>query len=139
HQLRLALASVHGETPRRLKLYNASNFFEPRAVPPADLPAIASLAGDFEVVTVECHPRLLLASDAWAAFAGSLRGRLEVAMGLETVHPDASARLGKQMTLADYDAACLRLRAAGVGVRSFVLLGAPFVPAPDAVAWTVRG
>jgi radical SAM enzyme (TIGR01210 family) len=138
HQLRLALASVHGETPRRLKLYNASNFFEPRAVPPADLPALAALAADFEVVTVECHPRLVLASDAWAAFAGALRGRLEIAMGLETVHPDASARLGKQMTLADYDAACLRLRAHGVGLRAFVLLGAPFVPASEAVAWTVR-
>ena len=138
HQLRLALASVHGETPRRLKLYNASNFFEPRAVPPADLPALAALAAGFEVVTVECHPRLVLASHAWVAFAGALRGRLEIAMGLETVHPDASARLGKQMTLAEYDAACLRLRAQGVGLRAFVLLGVPFVPAGEAVAWTVR-
>jgi archaeosine synthase beta-subunit len=137
-QLRLALASVHGAAPRRIKLYNASNFFEPRAVPPADLPAIASLVADFEVVTVECHPRLVLAGDAPAAFAASLRGRLEVAMGLETVHPDAAARLGKQMTLADYDAACARLCADGIGIRAFVLLGAPFVPAAEAVAWTVR-
>jgi archaeosine synthase beta-subunit len=139
HQLRVALASVHGTAaPRRVKLYNASNFFEPRAVPPADLPVIASLVADFEVVTVECHPRLVLSGDACDAFAASLRGHLEVAMGLETVHPDASARLGKQMTLADYDAACARLRARGLGIRAFVMLGAPFVPASETVVWTVR-
>jgi radical SAM enzyme (TIGR01210 family) len=137
-QLRLALASVHGTAPRRVKLYNASNFFEPRAVPPTDLTAIASLVADFEVVTVECHPRLVLAGDAPAAFASALRGRLEVAMGLETVHPDAVGRLGKQMTLADYDAACARLRGDGIGIRAFVLLGAPFVPAVETVDWTVR-
>ncbi|MET0556540.1 MAG: radical SAM protein [Vicinamibacteria bacterium] len=137
-QLRLALASVHGAAPERIKLYNASNFFETRAVPAADLPAIASLVADFQVVTVECHPRLVLAGEGPAVFAASLRGRLEVAMGLETVHPDAAARLGKQMTLADYDAACAHLRARGIGIRSFVLLGAPFVPAAEAVAWAVR-
>lgn len=138
YQLRVALASVHGEAPRRVKLYNASNFFEARAVPTADLPVIASLVADFEVVTVECHPRLVLAGDVCEAFAASLRGRLEVAMGLETVHPDASARLGKQMAVADFDAACARLRARGLGIRAFVLLGAPFVPASEAVDWTVR-
>lgn len=138
HQLRLALASVHGAAPARIKLYNASNFFEPRAVPAADLPAIASLVADFEAVTVECHPRLVLAGDDCARFAERLRGRLEVAMGLETVHPDASGRLGKAMAIADYDAACDRLTADGIGIRSFVLLGAPFVPASDAAAWTLR-
>jgi radical SAM enzyme (TIGR01210 family) len=138
NQLRLALASVHGTPPQRVKLYNASNFFDPRAVPPADRPRIASLVADFEVVTVECHPRLVLGGDEAAAFAHVLRGRLEVAMGLETVHPDAAARLDKQMTLADYDAACARLRGAGIGIRAFVLLGAPFVPASERVLWTLR-
>ena len=41
--------------PQRLKLYNASNFFDPRAVPPEDLPAIARLAAPFVGVTVESH------------------------------------------------------------------------------------
>jgi radical SAM enzyme (TIGR01210 family) len=138
HQIRQALASVHGTPPARVKLYNASNFFEPRAVPPDDLRAIASLCADFAAVTVECHPRLVLGGDACARFAGELRGRLEVAMGLETVHPDAAARLDKQMTVGDFDAACARLSSHGIGIRAFVLLGAPFVPAAEAVSWTVR-
>ena len=31
-----------------------------------------------------------------------LRGQLEVALGLETVHPEVLARLNKQMTLDDF-------------------------------------
>jgi len=43
------------------KLYNASNFFDPRAVPPEDDAAIAALLQPFDRVTVECHPRLVAA------------------------------------------------------------------------------
>lgn len=138
HQIRLSLGSVHGLPPQRVKLYNASNFFDRRAVPESDLPAIGALVAGFDVVTVECHPRLVLAGDACAAFARALGGHLEVAMGLETVHPDAVGRLDKQMPVADFDAACDLLRAQEIGVRAFVLLGAPFVPAPETMAWTLR-
>jgi uncharacterized Fe-S cluster-containing MiaB family protein len=42
------------------------------------------------------------------------------------------------MTLADFDTAAERLRAAGIPMRAFVLLGAPFVPPGEAVEWAVR-
>ena len=123
-----------------LKLYNASNFFDPRAVPPADLPEIADLAGPFSRVVVECHPRLVLGAGAelWRRFADLLDGRLEVAMGLETVHPEAFEGLGKGMKLEDFARAAAALRAEGVDVRAFVLVGAPRVPAEEAVEWAVR-
>jgi radical SAM enzyme (TIGR01210 family) len=137
-QLRLALAdeAVRAANPRRIKLYNASNFFEPRAVPPADLPALARLVAAFAGVTVESHPRLV--SAACFEFARSVGGRLEVAMGLETIHPRAWPRLGKQASPDDFAAAAARLREAGLGVRAFVLVGAPFVPAQESVEWAVR-
>ena len=136
-QLRAALAEA-GPSPRpaAAKLYNASNFFDERAVPAADDEEIAGLLGDFARVTVECHPRLV--GERCLRFARRLAGRLEVAMGLETVHPEALARLGKGMTLEDFDGAAARLARAGVGVRAFVLVGAPFVPAAEAVEWAVR-
>ena len=122
--------------PPRLKLYNASNFFDPRAVPPQDLPAIARLAAPFAGVTVESHantigPRTLV-------FARELGGRLEVAMGLETIHPAASTQINKRLDLARFDSAARFLAEAEIDLRVFVLLGAPHVPIDETVAWTVR-
>ena len=113
------------------KLYNASNFFDPRAVPPDDDTPIASLLQPFDRVTVECHPRLV--GRRCLEFADRICGRLEVAMGLEAADAAALARLNKGMTLDDFDAAAARLTSAGIGLRAFVLLPAPFVPAARGV------
>lgn len=128
---------------RAIKLYNASNFLDDRAVPPEDDAAIAERSAAFPRVVVECHPRLVLSPRGdrrWRAFAGALAGRgsrLEVAMGLETIHPRAQPRLGKSMELGDFERAAARLTGAGVAVRAFVLVGAPFVPADEAAEWAV--
>lgn len=137
-QIEKALA-VAGPIPHgaQIKLYNASNFFEPRAVPPEDDEAIAALLAPFAQVVVECHPRLV--GPRAERFAERLAPRrLQVAMGLETIHPQALPRLRKAMTLDDFAAAAARLRAIGCGVRAFVLVGAPYVPADEAAEWAVR-
>jgi uncharacterized Fe-S cluster-containing MiaB family protein len=54
--------------------------------------------------------------------------RLEVAMGLETVHPDALERLHKRMTVDQFADAASRLVRSGVTVRVFLLIAPPFVP-----------
>ena len=118
-----------------IKLYNASNFFDARAVPPADDVSIAALLQPFDRVTVECHPRLV--GRRCLEFADRIPGRLEIAMGLETADPAALARLNKGMTLGDFDLAAARLARAGIGLRVFVLLAAPFVPAARAVESTL--
>jgi radical SAM enzyme (TIGR01210 family) len=135
-QLDRALAAHTGPTPDRLKLYTASNFFDRRAVPPEDLDDLARLAAPFGAVTVESHASTV--GDAAAAFARRLRGRLEVAMGLETIHPEATSRLNKRLDLDRFDRAARRLRSDGIELRAFVLLGAPHVPACESVAWTTR-
>jgi len=136
-QIRKALAAAEPPTgPVAVKLYNASNFFEPRAVPPDDEAEILELVAPFSRVTVECHPRLI--GDHCLRFAERLTGSLEVAMGLETIHPEALAKLNKEMTLADFDRAAATLRAAGIGLRAFVLLAPPFTPPDEAVDWAVR-
>lgn len=119
-----------------IKLYNASSFFDRRAVPPEDDTVLAGLLDRFDRVVVECHPRLV--GRRAYQLAERLRGRLEVALGLETVHPLALSRLNKQMTLADFDRAAATLVARGIAVRAFVLVGAPFVPPEEAVEWAVR-
>jgi radical SAM enzyme (TIGR01210 family) len=136
-QLRKALAAAGPlPDPAAVKLYNASNFFEPRAVPVEDEDEILPLVAPFARVTVECHPRLI--GDRCRRFAARLAGRLEVAMGLETVHPEALPRLNKGLTLEDFDRAAEILRREGIGLRAFVLVGCPFVPPEEAVEWAVR-
>jgi uncharacterized Fe-S cluster-containing MiaB family protein len=156
-QIEYALARLRasGFTPegRHIKLYNAGNFFDAQAIPPADWPRIASLVNSFQTVIIECHPRLI--DRRCLAFRGLLRRlekgtgpvtlgvpspfpdgpALEVAMGLETVHPDVLRRLNKRMTLADFAGAAQFLREHEIAVRAFILLRPPFLSEEDGVHW----
>ena len=136
-QISSALESLNGMTrPDRLKLYNASNFFDRRAVPPEDVPAIASLVAPFAGVTVESHASMV--GPSALELAQRINGRLEVAIGLETIHPEASARLNKRLELATFDRAAAFLGSNEIDLRVFVLLGAPHVPADESIEWTLR-
>jgi len=135
-QLESVLQTLAGPAPDRLKLYNASNFFDQRAVPSEDLPGIASLTASFAAVTVESHANTI--GPKTVAFARQISGRLEVAVGLETIHPLAAAQLNKRLELARFDLATRFLSENGIDLRVFVLLGVPYVPADESVAWTVR-
>jgi radical SAM enzyme (TIGR01210 family) len=122
--------------PDRLKIYNASNFFDPRAVPAEDVVGIATRAAAFGAVTVESHANTI--GPKALAFARQITGRLEVAVGLETIHPAAAAQLNKRLDLTRFESAARVLTDNGIDLRVFVLLGAPHVPAAESVAWTVR-
>lgn len=132
------IAWALGQLPpaRHLKLYNAGSFFDPRAIPPADYPEIARLAAPFERVIVECHPKLV--GRRCHEFHALLTGELEVAMGLETVHPDVLPRLNKGMTLDDFARACRDLRADSVHVRAFILVRPPFLSDAEGLEWAKR-
>jgi hypothetical protein len=132
-----ALARFGAPAGDRIKLYNASNFFDRRAVPAEDVPLIADLCEPFGGVTVESHASTL--GPLTREFAGRIPGRLEVAIGLETVHPDALARLNKRLDLELFERAAGFLADNEMDLRVFVLLGAPNVSAAAAVEWAVRG
>ena len=135
-QLTDVLEALEGSVPDRLKLYNASNFFDQRAVPSEDLLGIATLAAQFAAVTVESHASTI--GPKTLAFARQIPGRLEVAVGLETINPAAIAQLNKRLDLARFDQAAGFLRENDIALRVFVLLGAPHVPPGESVDWTVR-
>jgi radical SAM enzyme (TIGR01210 family) len=129
----------------QMKLYNAGSFFDPRAVPERDYDAIAVELAGLERVVLESHPalvglrldRFLDALDRHCSAAGA-PPRLEVAMGLETVHPDALERLHKRMTVDQFADAASRLRSRGAAVRVFLLIAPPFVPPDEQDAWLLR-
>ena len=133
-QIREALARL--PPARRIKLYNAGSFFDPKAIPPADHEPIAALLDRFERVTVECHPALV--GESCFRFHDLLDGRLEVALGLETVHPAVLPRLNKGMTLEEFRRAAEALGRRRIPLRSFVLVGLPFVTPAESVEWCGR-
>ncbi len=136
-QLRTALEEAGELSPAAsIKLYNASNFFDSKAVPIADEPDIARLVEPFARVVVECHPRLV--GRRCLNFAARLEGRLQVAMGLETVHSEALARLNKGATVADFERAAETLAREDIELRAFVLVGAPFVLPGERLRWVER-
>jgi archaeosine synthase beta-subunit len=125
--------------PRHIKLYNAGSFFDPRAVPPADYDDIAGAVANFSRVIVESHPALIGPRvDDWLAALAPHGLALEVAMGLETAHPEALERLNKRMTVVQFRAAVHALRSRDVAVRAFLLVSPPFIPQPEHREWLRR-
>ena len=121
---------------RRIKLYNSGNFFDRRAIPPEDHPAIAERVRRFDRVIVENHPRWC--DERVVQFREQLDGGLEVALGLETIHPEVLPRLNKQMTPDDFRRAAEFLVDRGIAVRTFILLRPPWLDEAEGVAWAVR-
>ena len=76
-----------------------------------------------------------LNSTAHGAAAGQ---KLEVAMGLETAHPQILAKLNKRMTLDQFRRAAEFLRENDIALRIFVLVKPPFLDESEALHWAKR-
>jgi radical SAM enzyme (TIGR01210 family) len=142
---RRTLADAAVRPVRQMKLYNAGSFFDPRAVPESDYDAIADCLSGLERAVVESHPALigsrldrLLDSLDRRRSSRAAAVQLEVAMGLETAHPDALERLHKRMTVDQFADAAARLGRRGVSLRVFLLIAPPFVPPDEQDGWLLR-
>lgn len=133
-QIEYALARL--APARQIKLYNSGSFFDRRAIPAADYPAIAVGVRSFERTIVESHPALVGAR--CLEFRDLLSSRLEIAMGLETVHPSVLDRLNKRMTLGQFAAAAHYLQENAIGLRVFILVQPPFMKPEEALYWAER-
>ena len=91
---------------------------------------------DFETVIVENHPGLC--GKRVYDFQHGLAGQLEIALGLETVHPQVLPWLNKQMTLPQYRATVEDLVAHDVRVRTFILVKPPFLNEQEGVFWAME-
>jgi radical SAM enzyme (TIGR01210 family) len=120
----------------QLKLYNSGSFFDSAAIPLEDYPTIAEKVSFAKNVIVESHPRLV--GERALRLQGLLPGSLEVAMGLETIHPEILPRLNKKFTLEHFVQAAEFLRKAGIAMRAFVLVKPPFMDENEGVEWAVR-
>ena len=134
-QIDYALEQLGGNA-KQIKLYNNGSFFDAAAIPPADYPAIARTVAFAKHVVVESHPRLV--GEKAMRFRDLLSGSLEVAMGLETVHPQVLPRLNKKFELAHFLQAAEFLRDNGISMRAFVLVKPPFLNEKEGWEWAVK-
>jgi archaeosine synthase beta-subunit len=137
-QIRVALSGL--QPSRQIKLYNAGSFFDPQQIPLEDDEPIAREVAGFERVIVESHPAFLAGAygERCLRLKASIPGRLEVAIGLETAHPEVLARLNKRMTLDTFRKAADFLHQHDIALRVFVLLSPPFMAQGEAVEWACR-
>lgn len=120
-----------------IKLYNSGNFFDLKAVPPSDYAAIADKVKSYERVIVENHP--LLCNEYCLEFKNLLTGRLEIAMGLETIHSLAMSKLNKQLTPDGFKRAADFLRKNDIDIRAFILLNPPYLTdKAESIKWTLE-
>lgn len=120
-----------------VKLYNSGNFFDRKAIPESDYQVIADLISGYEHVIVENHPKLV--GPFIRDFRELLNGSFEVAMGLETIHPDVLPRLNKQITANLFRQSTEYLTKAGIDVRAFILLNPPFLTdEAENIEWCLR-
>jgi len=108
-----------------VKLYNSGNFFDGKAIPESDYQSIAELLSGYEHVIVENHPKLI--GPSVDKFQSMLDGSLEIAMGLETIHPQVLPALNKKFSVDDFKKAASFFRKRDVDMRVFLLLNPPFL------------
>ena len=120
-----------------IKLYNNGNFFDTKAISPKEYPEIIELLKGYKRVVVENHPKLC--NKHCIEFNEMFDGKLEVAMGLETIHPGVLPKLNKQLTPEDFRNATKFLNQHNIDVRAFVLLNAPYIThSQESIEWTLR-
>jgi len=133
-QIEWALAQM--PKVKHLKLYNSGSFFDERAIPKEDYKQIASLLNNFETVIVESHPKFI--NEKCLYFRDMLKPELQVAIGLETVHPEVLQKLNKQMKVVDFRNSVNFLNQNGINSRAFILLKPPFLTESEGVYWAKK-
>lgn len=133
-QIEWALAQM--PEAKHLKLYNSGSFFDKRAIPEEDYNRIATLISNFETVIVESHPKFI--NEKCLRFRDMIKPELQVAIGLETVHPEILQKLNKQMTVEDFRNAVSYLTQNGISSRAFILLRPPFLSESEGIYWAKR-
>jgi radical SAM enzyme (TIGR01210 family) len=124
----------HADEPAdQVKIYTSGSFLDEREVPARARRVIAETFADRERMVVESLPDFV-DREKVADFVD--RGlETDVAVGLETA-TDRVRRdcVNKYFEFADFEGACAEARAAGAGVKAYLLMKPPFLSESEAIA-----
>lgn len=121
---------------KHLKLYNGSSFFDNRAISVKSYEKTAWLIRHFETVIVESHPAFI--NKISLRFQKMIAPQLQVAIGLETVHPEILPKLNKRMDLDNFKRAVNFLTNNDIIARAFILLKPPFMSEEEGIYWAKK-
>jgi len=130
----LAYEREHAEEPAgQVKIYTSGSFLDEREIPAETRAAIAEEFADRDRIVVESLPDFVGAGRLRAFTDRGLE--TDVAVGLET----ATDRIrhdcvNKYFEFADFERATAEARAAGAGVKAYLLLKPPFLSEGEAIA-----
>ncbi len=133
-QIEFALSKL--PKTKHLKLYNSGSFFDTRAIPENDYEKIARLIENFETVIVESHPAFI--NEKVLLFRDLIKPKLQIALGLETIHPETLPLLNKKMKLADFEKSVSFLNFNNIESRAFILLRPPFLSEEEGIFWAKK-
>ena len=121
------------EPSQLVKIYTSGSFLDEREIPAETRRAIAETFADRERIVVESLPDFV-ATEKLEDFLGEGL-ETDVAVGLETA-TDRIRRdcVNKYFEFEGFVAASERARAAGAGIKAYLLLKPPFLPESEAVA-----
>lgn len=116
-----------------VKIYTSGSFFDEREIPAAVRDRIFQEFGGCRRILAESRPEFLTADTV-----GSMPKSMTVALGLESANEEVLRTcINKGFTAQQSKAAGERLKAAGLGVRTYLLLKPPFLTEDAAIADTV--
>ena len=126
-------AEAADESADLVKIYTSGSFLDEREVPAETRRAVAETFGDRQRIVVESLPDFV-DREKLAAFTD--RGlATDVAVGLETA-TDRVRRdcVNKYFEFAEFERAAAEARAAGAGVKAYLLMKPPFLSEAEAIA-----
>ncbi|HLF35407.1 MAG TPA: radical SAM protein [Cyclobacteriaceae bacterium] len=133
-QIDLVLPEI--ASAKNLKLYNSGNFFDTKAIPREAYQSIAGKLSKYKTLIVESHPNFI--DDRCLEFKEMINPELQIAIGLETSHPEILPRLNKKMNLQQFQKSVKFLTDHQIPVRVFILLGLPFLDEQESLIWAKR-
>jgi radical SAM enzyme (TIGR01210 family) len=124
----------HADEPAgQIKIYTSGSFLDEREVPAETREAIAETFADRDRMVVESLPDFVERERI-----GSFTDRgieTDIAVGLETATDQVRHDcVNKYFDFADFEAAAAEARAAGAGVKAYLLLKPPFLSESEAIA-----
>jgi len=90
----------------------------------------------FETLLVESHPAFINETSIY--FRDLIKPELQVAIGLETIHPEVLTKLNKGMKLEDFEHSVKLLTSYKIKTRAFILLRPPFLSEAEGVLWAKK-
>ena len=109
-----------------VKIFNSGSFLDEKQIPRAFRKYVVKKCEDYKVKTLVVESRGEYIDDTFFEDMKSDSVRVTIGIGLEVADDKVLKKLKKGMTVKDYENTCKKLNKNGFGVRSYVLVNAPY-------------